>query len=596
MAPTETTQERVMSTNHNDENTDTEILDIENTPSLKSWGAPADFSQKNVAIECGWGRLIFAHTFKTNKKLVETLREEEPGKRDQTLYVREPQVLVAQDPENLLLEPAYTFRLDLENYKPTSNNKGTFSIRRLKIRKDADSINRIYLTRDMPEIGQDFLKKSYSKSKYLTFWVAVDNDSEEIIAVCLGIDHKLAFDDPENGSSLWSLAVDSQATHPAIGLQMVHHIARHFKKQGRSFLDLSVYHDNDEAISLYEKLGFVKVPAYSVVPRNMVNEEHYYHEPELEDALNPYSMIIVNEARRRGIRVDLLDSDDNYFGLSFGGMSIACRESLTDMTSSIAISRCQDIRTTARTLGRAGLNVPDQHLASTLEENLAFMEKHNSVVVKPCKGKRSAGTTVDVSTKQELQKAIRHAKKVHFDVLLEEMAPGVPLRVIVIDYEVVAAAIKNPPKIVGDGTRTILELVQKQSRRREHATHGESKIPVNRELSRTIQDAGYELDDILPKGRELQVRKTANLNLGATIHDVTEDLHPELAKAAAKAAYALDIPIVGLDFIVPDPSKKDYVIVKANERPRLTNHEPQPVAERFLDYLFPQSILREVPE
>lgn len=50
------------------------------------------------------------------------------------------------------------------------------------------------------------------------------------------------------------------------------------------------------------------------------------------------------------------------------------------------------------------------------------------------------------------------------------------------------------------------------------------------------------------------------------------------------------IPVTGLDFIVPDPKGEDYVIIEANERPGLANHEPQPTAERFIDLLFPSTV------
>ena len=72
-----------------------------------------------------------------------------------------------------------------------------------------------------------------------------------------------------------------------------------------------------------------------------------------------------------------------------------------------------------------------------------------------------------------------------------------------------------------------------------------------------------------------------------TIHDVTAELHPILRDAAETAARALRIPVVGLDFLVPAPDSQQYVIIEANERPGLANHEPQPTAERFIDLLFP---------
>jgi hypothetical protein len=38
---------------------------------------------------------------------------------------------------------------------------------------------------------------------------------------------------------------------------------------------------------------------------------------------------------------------------------------------------------------------------------------------------------------------------------------------------------------------------------------------------------------------------------------------------------------------VPDVASPEHVIIEANERPGLANHEPQPTAERFVDLLFP---------
>lgn len=568
------------------------IYDPEKAPSLKSWGDPAELPKEDVVIECGWGRLLFGHTFKDNKTIAEILRDEKDGARDLALYIRDPQVVIANAPHDLFIDPSYTFRLMLDRYEPLKQKNAPFSIRLLDTDKDIESINRIYQSRHMVTISPDFLQDSY-KGRFIKFWVAVDDATDEVIAVSMSIDHKLAFDDPENGASLWSLAVDPQAHYPGIGLQLVQHIAGYFKEKGRAFLDLSVLHSNEEAIALYKKLGFVQIPVFCIKKKNVINEQ-LFSGPVLEENLNPYSMIIINEARRRGIRVDVLDEIDNYFRLSYGGTSIICRESLSELTSSIAMSRCADKYTTTRLLKKADLKVPDQHLSSSPSENQAFLRKHKRIVVKPANGEQGAGITVDVKTRNELQTAINTAQKVSHKVLLEEMVAGQDLRIIVINHEVVAAAVRKPPTVIGDGQHTVLELVKKQSRRREQATQGESKIPIDEELHRTVHHAGYTIDDILPKGDELQVRKAANLHVGGTIHDVTPDLHPTLIKAAQKAAATLDIPVTGLDFIVKTPSEPYYVIIEANERPGLANHEPQPTAERFIDFLFPQSKARDI--
>ena len=74
-----------------------------------------------------------------------------------------------------------------------------------------------------------------------------------------------------------------------------------------------------------------------------------------------------------------------------------------------------------------------------------------------------------------------------------------------------------------------------------------------------------------------------------TTSDLPADVETALRAAAEKAARALDIPVTGLDFLVPAVDGPDYVIIEANERPGLANHEPQPTAERFIDLLFPRS-------
>ncbi len=85
------------------------------------------------------------------------------------------------------------------------------------------------------------------------------------------------------------------------------------------------------------------------------------------------------------------------------------------------------------------------------------------------------------------------------------------------------------------------------------------------------------------------MRKTANLHAGGTIHDVTGSIHAAVRRAAQEAAVTLRIPVVGFDFLMPAIDGPDYVIIEANERPGLANHEPRPTAERFVDLLFPQT-------
>ena len=96
---------------------------------------------------------------------------------------------------------------------------------------------------------------------------------------------------------------------------------------------------------------------------------------ETGETLNPYARIIIREAQRRGIYVEVLDAEGAYFELSFGGRSVVCRESLSELTSAIAMSRCDDKALTHRVLKKAGLMVPAQSRIKTDEDALEFLER-----------------------------------------------------------------------------------------------------------------------------------------------------------------------------------------------------------------------------
>ncbi len=566
-------------------------VDRDNAPTLKTWKHPdrADEApaQHNVTVDCGWGRLIFGHTFESNEQIAHALIEERPGRRDIAFYLGDPHVVLSIAPQDLFLDPSHTYRLYLEQYRTPPAPATGYTVRRLQKRSDTLGTNRIYKHRHMVEADPEFMW-AQRKSRVLTYLVAEDSNTGDIIGTVTGVDHTEAFGDPESGCSLWALAVDPQTTHPGVGQALVTRLLEHYIARGRAFLDLSVMHDNKQAIALYEKLGFQRVPVFCVKKKNVINEPLFIASPP-EAELNPYASIIVREARRRGIAVEVLDEEGGFFSLAFGGRTIVCRESLSELTNAVAMSRCDDKRVTRRVLIAAGLNVPAQQTAGRRKDNEAFLSLHGHIVVKPARGEQGRGVRVDIRTKKDLRRAIDAAAECSDAVLLEEMVEGADLRIIVIDFQVVAAAVRRPPQIAGTGQHTIRALIEKQSRRRAAATGGESRIPIDEETERCVKSAGYSLDARLPAGKTVVVRKTANLHTGGTIHDVTAELHPRLVNAAETAATALNIPVVGLDFVVPSVEGARYWIIEANERPGLANHEPQPTAERFVDLLFPQT-------
>ncbi|MFJ1537858.1 N-acetylglutaminylglutamine synthetase [Micromonospora chalcea] len=549
----------------------------------------ASTDASGVVLDCGWGRLVFGQTFDDQVHVADVLRSEAVGARDICIYLRDPHVLVSRLPDELFIDPSLTYRLPLGDKRPAATEGGEvpgLTVRPLRDAADAEAVNRIYARNGMVTAPVEVLVDNAGTQRFLH--LVAEDTTGEVVGTITGLDHVAVFGDPENGASLWCLTVDFNTAPPGTGQALLTALADRLDGRGRAFVDLSVLAENSGAIRLYERLGFHRTGTLCVKRKNPINERLFLPAmPEGYDELNPYAKIVADEAMRRGIRVEVTDPHWGELKLTTGGRTIHTRESLSELTSAVAMSRCDDKRVTRRILTEAGLSVPRGRTATGEPDDVAFLNDVGPVVVKPARGEQGNGITVGVRTPEALAAAVELARRFCPDVLIEELRAGEDLRVVVIDHEVVAAAVRRPAQITGDGVHDITELIERQSRRRAAATGGESRIPVDDMTREVVAEAGYRMHDVLPEGEVLAVRRTANLHTGGTIHDVTAELHPAIAEACVTASRALDIPVTGLDLLVPAPDQPEHVFIEANERPGLANHEPQPTAERFVDLLFP---------
>jgi len=559
---------------------------------LQKAGSDHGDAPKEVIQDLGWGRLVFGQTFDDPGELGTALRAEASGRRDIGMYLEAPHVFVALNPQEFFIDPSFTYRLDLTEplaYRPA--DLPGVSVRPVESMADCAAINEIYLQCRMVPADVDLMWHNSQSEEHMIYLVAVDDSTGAVVGTVTGIDHAQLFDDPENGSSLWCLAVSPTLCRPGAGGLLVRSLVEEFIRRGRAQMDLSVLHDNEGAIALYERMGFERVPELGVKRKNAINEKLFapaQAEEELAQ-LNPYARIIADEAILRGIAVQVLDAQGGYLKLTHGGTSVITRESLSELTNAVAMSRCDDKRIARKVVGEAGIVVPEGVNATFGEEDHRFLAKVGSVVVKPARGEQGNGITVGVTRHDELDRALEVASKNCPDVLIEERSVGEDLRIVVINGKVIAAAMRRPPEIIGTGKHTIGDLIEAQSRRRAAATHGESQIPLDSVTEDTVREAGWEMGDVLPANERLVVRHTANLHTGGTIVDVTDDLNPVLAKVAVDAADAIGIPVTGIDLMVPSVEGEEYVFIEANERPGLANHEPRPTAQAFVDLLFPRT-------
>lgn len=300
----------------------------------------------------------------------------------------------------------------------------------------------------------------------------------------------------------------------------------------------------------------------------------------------PSSALIINEAQKRSIEIEMISEEKGLFKLNYKGKTIFCHRSLTEHTSVISAEICRDKQLTNLVLKKAGIKVPDQIKAKDLKTNKDFLDKHKRIVVKPADESLGRGVSVDIRTYSEMEKIIdRLCISGDENIIIEDYIEGEDLRVLIIDYKYVAAVHRTAPTITGNGKDTILELITNLNTQRS----SQKPIPVNYETIRCIALEGYKSTDVLPKEITIPVRKNTNEHTGGIPTDVTTKINPKLKTISENIARILNTPIVGIDFLLPKVDSDIYCVIEANCRPGLDGHEPQPVAEKFIDFLFPET-------
>ena len=175
-----------------------------------------------------------------------------------------------------------------------------------------------------------------------------------------------------------------------------------------------------------------------------------------------YTTTITTEARRRGIRIEVIDPATPIFVLRQGGRSVRCYNALTDRVGAVTFHLAQNKRLANRFLADRGFPVPDQIPYTTPAAAQAFLGRHRSIVVKPCTQWGGRGVSVDVRTPAELVRAVRLARRFEEDIILEQRVQGVDERLIFVDFRFVASIQRNPARVVGNGRDTIRALIQRQ--------------------------------------------------------------------------------------------------------------------------------------
>lgn len=334
-------------------------------------------------------------------------------------------------------------------------------------------------------------------------------------------------------------------------------------------------------------------------PFDLAGALEQLHELDEDIRLGPSTGSIVQAAVARGIPYRRL-TEGSMVQFGWGSKQRRIQAAETSHTSAIAESIAQDKELTKKLLHAAGVPVPYGRSVTTAEDAWALAcELGGPVVVKPRDGNQGKGVAVNIKTREEVLAAFLVASAISEHVIVERYLTGHDHRLLVVGNQLVAAARRAPPEVIGDGQHTIGELIEQMNRDpRRGAGHATSltKIRLDDIARATLAKQGYTTDSIPPKGTPVVLRNNANLSTGGTATDVTEDVHPEMAACAVEAARMVGLDICGVDVVCETVLKpleeQGGGIVEVNAAPGLRMHlqpsygKGRPVGEAIISTMF----------
>lgn len=224
---------------------------------------------------------------------------------------------------------------------------------------------------------------------------------------------------------------------------------------------------------------------------------------------------------------------------------------------------------------------------------------HYPVVLKPSKGTiKGNGVITNISNATQLKQYIKTAFRRYNTLLVEEYYGGLQdYRVLVLDGKVIGVLKRIPAYVVGDGVHTLRQLIRKKNAiRKQSLDIVMGSIKIDDDLLQTLIQKKLTFASIPKKGAHIQLKNVCNFGSGGEVEDVTERICKENIDMAVRAAKALDLRLVGLDFLCTDiakPIKKTRgVVLEANEEPDLTMHYYPPegkkrkIAEQIVHAMF----------
>ena len=325
-------------------------------------------------------------------------------------------------------------------------------------------------------------------------------------------------------------------------------------------------------------------------------------------ALGPSTMSLIRAAEERGIPWLRL-SAQSLVQLGHGKYQQRIQATVTGRTPHIAVELASDKDETNKILGALGLPVPRQELVDSQTDALKAARKlAGPVVLKPYNGNHGRGITINITQDDDIRAAFVAAQEHSQSVIVETYVPGDDHRLLVVNGELVAATRRTPGHVLGDGRRSVAELVEILNQDPRRGVGHEkvlTRIVLDREAGMMLERAGYTADSVPKSGELVGLRSTANLSTGGTATDVTDIIHPDNRAMAERAVRAIGLDVGGVDFITTNIAESykriGGGICEVNAAPGFRMHiapsegTPRDAAGPVIDMLFPPGTPSRVP-
>ncbi len=161
----------------------------------------------------------------------------------------------------------------------------------------------------------------------------------------------------------------------------------------------------------------------------------------------------------------------------------------------------------------------------------------------------------------------------------------------------VAAFERVPAHIIGDGKRTIEDLIEDRNkqRRQNPGLYRHLNNKNDEDIKHNLELKGYSFDTVLEQGEKVFLKTKANVSEGGDPVDVTDELTSEMKKVAVNAIQAIpNLPLGAVEMIVDKKTKQAFVL-EIKTQPTITGHlfptegKARDVAKAIIDYYFPET-------